>query len=53
MGHTILNLDIGTTSTKAVLFDPLCPSPSGRSLAGAELAAAERAYRLQTANRTG
>ena len=34
----ILGLDIGTTSTKAVLFD----------LSGAEVAMAERAYRLHT-----
>ncbi len=36
--EAILGLDIGTTSTKAVLFD----------LSGAELAAAERSYPLQT-----
>ena len=38
MSEAILGLDIGTTSTKAVLFD----------LSGAELAAAERFYPLQT-----
>ena len=38
MDDAILGLDIGTTSTKAVLFD----------LSGAELATAERAYRLHT-----
>jgi xylulokinase len=38
MNDTILGLDIGTTSTKAVLFD----------LSGAELATAEHAYRLHT-----
>jgi xylulokinase len=38
MDDAILGLDIGTTSTKAVLFD----------LSGAELAAAECAYRLLT-----
>ncbi len=38
MQDAILGLDIGTTSTKAVLFD----------LAGAELAAAERPYPFQT-----
>jgi xylulokinase len=38
MNDAILGLDIGTTSTKGVLFD----------LSGAELAAAERAYRLHT-----
>jgi xylulokinase len=38
MDDTILGLDIGTTSTKAVLFD----------LSGAELAVAEQAYPLRT-----
>jgi xylulokinase len=38
MGDAILGLDIGTTSTKAVLFDS----------SGAELATAERAYTLHT-----
>jgi xylulokinase len=38
MDAAILGLDIGTTSTKAVLFDP----------PGVELATAERAYRLCT-----
>ena len=38
MSDTIIGLDIGTTSTKAVLFD----------LSGAELATAEKAYHLQT-----
>ena len=38
MNDAILGLDIGTTSTKAVLFDQ----------SGTELAAAERAYRLRT-----
>jgi xylulokinase len=38
MSDAILGLDIGTTSTKALLFD----------LSGAELAAAERAYPLLT-----
>jgi xylulokinase len=38
MNDAILGLDIGTTSTKGVLFD----------LSGAELAAAERVYRLHT-----
>ncbi len=38
MREAVLGLDIGTTSTKAVLFD----------LLGTELAAAERAYPLQT-----
>jgi xylulokinase len=38
MGDPILALDIGTTSTKAVLFD----------LSGAELATAEKAYPLHT-----
>jgi xylulokinase len=38
MGDAILGLDIGTTSTKAVLFD----------LFGAELATAERTYPLHT-----
>jgi xylulokinase len=38
MKDALLGLDIGTTSTKAVLFD----------LSGAELATAERAYRLRT-----
>jgi xylulokinase len=36
--ETILGLDVGTTTTKAVLFD----------LSGAELMAAEQAYRLRT-----
>ena len=36
--QTILGLDIGTTSTKAVLFD----------LSGTELATAQRPYRIQT-----
>ncbi|MCL7453299.1 MAG: FGGY family carbohydrate kinase [Anaerolineae bacterium] len=38
MGDAILGLDIGTTSTKAVLYD----------LSGAELATAEQSYRLRT-----
>jgi len=38
MNDAILGLDIGTTSTKAVLFD----------LSGAELAVAEQAYSLRT-----
>ena len=38
MQDAILGLDIGTTSTKAVLYD----------LAGTELAAAERPYPFQT-----
>jgi xylulokinase len=38
MGDPILGLDIGTTSTKAVLFD----------LSGTELATAEKAYPLHT-----
>jgi xylulokinase len=38
MGNLILGLDIGTTSTKAVLFD----------LSGTELATAEKAYPLHT-----
>jgi xylulokinase len=38
MGDTILGLDIGTTSTKAVLFD----------LTGVELAVAEQGYPLHT-----
>jgi xylulokinase len=38
MDDAILGLDIGTTSTKGVLFD----------LSGAELAVVERAYRLHT-----
>jgi xylulokinase len=38
MSDMIIGLDIGTTSTKAVLFD----------LSGAELATAEQAYRLKT-----
>jgi xylulokinase len=38
MNETILGLDIGTTSTKAVLFGP----------SGEELAVAEQSYRLRT-----
>lgn len=38
MGEAVLGIDIGTTSTKAVLFDP----------AGVELATTERSYRLRT-----
>jgi xylulokinase len=40
MNDTILGLDIGTTSTKAVLFGP----------SGEELAVAEQSYRLRTPN---
>jgi gluconokinase len=48
VNDAILGLDIGTTSTKGVLFDLSGSSLSGHSSSGAELAVAEQAYRLHT-----